>query len=134
MDLPSLYHVTLTLLALKAVFFAGLTTVVWAISGVRSRSERRRRAEDEYASIFMMLALMLVSIADFDLIRDTHNIQVWRTLVRGFAFLVELWVLSTIYRDWRDWIARDPPSPPIPNTATPKISPPATPREHEEGR
>ncbi len=125
MDLPSLYHITLTLLALKAVFFAGLTAVVWAISGVRSRSEGRRRAEDEYASMFMMLSLMLVSMADFDLVRDTRHIEVWRTGVRAFAFLVELWVLSTIYRGWRDWIARDPPAPPVPTTTTPKLpSPP----------
>ncbi len=93
-----LYPATLGLVALKGLVGLILLIVILRRACQRAEREGRRINEREWSSASLALGLTLVSITDVDILHDTHNVENWRSSVRAFVFLLELWSLSLIWR------------------------------------
>ncbi len=96
----NLYHLTVAILAFKAFFFVILTVVIWFRSGIRAGRADRRRAVEECSVMAMTLSLAGVSAADMDLVRATHNVVWWRTLIRVSSLFAAWGVLATLVLEW----------------------------------
>ncbi len=94
----SLYGVTMVLLTLKFVFGMTLCWIILRRASWTSQHSGQPVSEEVWSSAAVMFAIGLVSIADIDLLRDTHNVEWWRTMLRSMAFFVEVWVLSLLWR------------------------------------
>lgn len=94
----NLYNITMVLLILKFVFGMTLCWIILRRASWTSQHSGRPVSEEVWSSAAVMFAIGLVSIADIDVLRDTRDVEWWRTMMRSMAFFVEVWVLSLLWR------------------------------------